>query len=165
MLVTTALILKSNTFSCPPSRPPPPGCAHSPPSPPLFDYLVLPHLISHQPPSKPLSHSRHDHIIPPSHYNISLHHPPTPPCPIPIHPISIQHLHRSSQPFAHNTHYIIFHTDFLVQSRLSISTSFPNPNTHSCISIDFSPSRTSSSLHLLAHSLLQYSKIPKPHTA
>ena len=142
MLVTTSLILKYNSFSCPPSSPPPPGFAHSPPYPPPFDPLVLPHLISHQLPSQPLSHPRHDHIIPPSHSHVSLHHPPTPPCPIPIHPISIQLLHRSSQSFACNTHYIIFHTDFLVQSSPSISTSFLNPNTRSLISIIFSPSHT-----------------------
>ena len=140
MLVTTSLIFKYNTFPCPPFRPPPPRSAHSPPYPPLFDPLALPHLISHQLPSQPLSHSRHDHIIPPSHYNVSLHHPPTPPCPIPIHPILFQLLHRSSKPFAHNTHYIIFHTDFLVHSSLSISTPFLYPNTHSLISIIFLPS-------------------------
>ena len=142
MLVTTSLILKYNTFPCPPLGP-----HHRSP---LTHHhillflipLLLPHLISHQLPSQPLSHSRHDHIIPPSHYNISLHHPPTPPCPIPIHPILFQLLHRSSKPLAHNTHYIIFHTDFLVQSSQSISTSFLYPNTHSLISIIFSPSHT-----------------------
>ena len=140
MPITTSLILKYNSFSCPPSSPPPPGFAHSPPYPPLFVPLVLPHLISHQLPSQPLSHPRHDHIIPPSHSHVSLHHPPTPPCPIPIHPILTQLLRRSSQSFARNTHDIIFHTDFLVQSSLSISTSLLNPNTHSLISIIFSPS-------------------------
>ena len=148
MLVTTALILKSNTPSCPPFRPPSPGSAHSPPYPSSFVPLVLPHSISHQLPSQPLSHSRHDHIMPPSHYNVSLHHPPTPPCPIPIHPILIQLLHRSSESLAHNAHYIIFHTDFLVQSCFPISTLLPNPNTHSPISIDLSPSRTSPPPHL-----------------
>ena len=142
MFVTRALILKSNTFSCPPSRPPPPGCAHSPPSPPLFDPLVLPHLISHQLPSQPLPHSRHDRIMPPSHYNVSLHHPPTPPCPTPIHPFLSHLLRRSSEPLAHDTHYIVFHTDFLVQSSLFISTSFLHPNTHSLISVIFLLSHT-----------------------
>ena len=142
MLVTTALILKSNTFSCPLLRPPSPGSAHSPPYPSSFDPFVLSHSISHQLPSQPLPHSRHDHIMPLSHYNVSLHHPPTPPCPTPIHPILSHLLRRSSEPLAHDTHYIVFHTDFLVQSSLSISTSFLHPNTHSLISIIFSPSHT-----------------------
>ena len=147
MLVTTALIFKSNTFSCPLLRPPSPGSAHSPPYPSSFDPFVLSHSISHQLPSQPLPHSRHDHIMPLSHYNVSLHHPPTPPCPTPIHPILSHLLRRSSEPLAHDTHYIVFHTDFLVQSYLPIPTSHPNPNTHSLISMDLSPSRTSRLLH------------------
>ena len=142
MLVTTALILKSNAFSCPLLRPPSPGSAHSPPYPSSFDPFVLSHSTSHQLPSQPLPHSRHDRIMPPSHYNVSLHHLPTPPYPTPIHPILSHLLRRSSEPLAHDTHYIVFHTDFLVQSSLSISTSFLHPNTHSLISIIFSPSHT-----------------------
>ena len=142
MLVTTSLILKYNAFPCPPLGPHHRSPLTSPPYPPLFDPLALPHFISHQLPSQPLSHSRHDHSTPLSHYRVSLHHPPTPPCPIPIHPILFQLLHRSSKPFAHNTHYIIFHTDFLVQPSLSISTSFLHPNTHSLISIIFLLSHT-----------------------
>ena len=161
MLVTTSLILKYNSFSCPPSSPPPPGFAHSPPYPPLFDPLVLPHLISHQLPSQPLSHPRHDHIIPPSHSHVSLHHPPTPPCPIPIHPILIQLLHRSSRRSDHNTHYIILHTGFLVQSSLPIPTSLPNPNTHSLISIIFSPSRTLPPFKLFSFPLIPASRLRK----
>ena len=142
MLVTTALILKSNAFSCPLLRPPSPGSAHSPPYPSSFDPFVLSHSISHQLPSQPLPHSRHDRIMPPSHYNVSLHHPPTPPCPTPIHPFLSHLLRRSSEPLAHDTHYIVFHTDFLVQSSLFISTSFLHPNTHSLISVIFLLSHT-----------------------
>ena len=149
MLVTTSLILKYNAFPCPPLGPHHRSPLTSPPYPPLFDPLALPHLISHQLPSKPLSHSRHDHSTPLSHYHVSLRHPPTPPCPIPTHPILSQLLHRSSKPFAHNTHDIIFHTDFLVQSSLSISTSFLHPSTHSPISIIFLPPHVLPSPYLL----------------
>ena len=41
IFVTTSLILKSNTFFCPPFRPPPPGCAHSPPSASLTSPIFL----------------------------------------------------------------------------------------------------------------------------
>ena len=117
---------------------------------PLTHHHILPPLIplfcltqfSHQIPSQPLPHSRHGHIMPLSHYNVSLHHPPTPPCPTPIHPFLSHLLRRSSEPLAHDTHYIVFHTDFLVPSSLSISTSFLNPNTHSLISVIFLLSHT-----------------------
>ncbi len=161
MLVTTALILKSITFPCPPFRPPSPGSAHSPPYPSFCDPLVLPHSISHQLPSQSLPHSRHDHITPCSHYNVSLHHPPTPPCLIPIHPILIQLLHRSSRLSDHGTHYIIFHTDFLVQSSLPIPTSLLNPNTHSLISIISSPSHTLPTFKFFSFPLIPASRLRK----
>ena len=64
------------------------------------------------------------------------------------------------QPSAHIPHCIFFHTDFLVQSKVPISTLLPNPNTHSLISIDLSPSRTSPSLHLPSPTV--FFKTPNP---
>ena len=154
MLVTTALILKSNTFSCPLLRPPSPGSAHSPPYPSSFDPFVLSHSISHQLPSQPLPHSRHDRIMPPSHYNVSLHHPPTPPCPTPIHPILSHLLRRSSEPLAHDTHYIVFHTDFF-SSIQSIHIHLISASQHSLSHIrNLLALSHSAILHVLSSSLI-----------
>ena len=89
MLMILLLPHKSNPFFCPSHRSSLPRRAKPPPYPSLLVPFVLPCLIAHQPPSQPLSHSHHNHIIPPSHYITSLHHPPTPSCLTPIHPFLI----------------------------------------------------------------------------
>ena len=148
MLVTTALILKSNTFSCPPFRPPSPGSAHSPPYPSSFDPLVLSHSIFTSntfPTPPPLTPWPYYAPLPLWRF---ISPPINPPPPNQQTPSSISDSSHSSKPFVHIAQCIFFHTDFLVQSCFPISTLLPNPNTHSPISIDLSPSRTSLPPHL-----------------
>ena len=142
------LLHKSNPFLCPPRRPLLPGRAQPTPSTFPLTHLELSPLIFHNPffnPSPTRTITK-----PHPHPNIPLNpsNPPPPPLPNQHTPPFISDSSQSLQPFAHITHCIFFHTDFLVQSYLPISTSHLNPNTHSLKSIDLSPSPTSLFLHL-----------------
>ena len=137
-----SLLRKSNPLFCPSYRPP---SLSRPRIVALSSYsspLACSPMISNHPFLPPPSHSNNNNISSLSHHVTQCLHPPTPPSFSPLLSIPRHMYAQFFKPSVHNAQYISILTDFLVAYSSPISYFLLNINTHSLISIIFSPPHT-----------------------